>query len=412
MMRVAIVIIALLTGLLARAYEMTLEQCVDSALLHSPRLQAASLEVDRARIMRSTAFDPPNTEVTLKQETTGGGGPENGVYFGQEFDFPTKYVARHKSLAAQGDLAATRHSQQAVEVRREVSELYYSMLYSRELLRLNAELGAVYSDFCNVAEIRLREGDAGQLELMNARRVSEKNMLDGQQELTAYRNLQLEMERLTGIADVDPAGAFETPHAVSLREDGAAGVDSLDFASSAAGRVAAAEVAVADREYFLARHDVLPSIRLGATVQALIKSFNPYHIERLPFEKGNFMGFEVGITVPLFFGATSARIKAADVDRRISLLNMQTAETLALSESERLRSELASVSNRIIYYKESALPQAAEIERIAKVSYELGDISYVEYISNMETVYEIYREYAAAVNTYNQTLLRLEAIFW
>ena len=394
----------------AKAEVFTLEQCVDTALAHNPSVAAAALSVEKQRILQSTAFNPPMTEVTLKQETTGGGGPENGVYFGQEFDFPTLYLARHKSLVARSELEAGRLNVLLADISGEVGRLYYSLLYSRELLKLNARLDTLYAEFCRVASVRLAEGEIGPLELMNARRVREKNEMERVAELSNYQALQRELQTVMGCASLPepvdmpfrPIGF--SPDTVAVPAAG------FDFANTVRGRLAAGEIAVAEKEYSEARHEFLPGIRLGATVQALIKSFNPYHVDRQPFEKGNFMGFEVGITVPLFFGAQSARVKAADAQRRISQLEMQTAENQAVGEVEKLRGQLASVCSRLTYYETKALPQAEEIKRIAKVSYELGDIDYIEYISNMETAFEIFREYASCINEHNQTLLRLQSL--
>lgn len=398
------IIILMILGTMfpVRGEVMTLEQCVDSALVYSPSVAVAALEIERARVMKGTAFNPPMTEITLKQETTGGGGPENGVYFGQQFDFPTLYVARHRSLQAQGDLAASRFDLLVRDIRKEVAAAYCSLQYSKELLRLNSELGTVYDEFCRLAEVRLKEGETSPLELLNARRVSEKNAMERQQEQQNYRQWQLELQRLTGCEGVE-ADNWDTELIVAEES-------SFDFASTARGTVALKEIAVAEREYSVVKNELLPEIRIGATVQALIKSFNPYNVERLPFGKGNFMGFEVGISVPLFFGAQASRIKAADVDRKISLLNLETVENQVMSERTKLQSEIASEATRLKYYRETALPQAEEIRRIATVSYELGDIDYMEYISNLETAYTIYREYASSLNAYRQSMILLEAL--
>ena len=403
MLRLCFFISALLALLPCRAAVLSLEQCVDSALARNPALAAAALSVERARILKATAFNPPMTEISLKQETTGGGGPENGVFFGQEFDFPTLYLARHKSLEARRALEADRFGALLAEVRGQVGSIFYSLLYSRELLRLNASLDSLYGEFCRVASVRLEQGDVGPLELMNARRLREKNEMERQAELSRYQSLLRDLQRVTGCVSLPEPADVPFGPIVSTVAD-------FDFATSSRGRVAAGELAVAEREYAEARNEFLPGIRLGATVQALIRSFNPYNVERLPFAKGNFMGFEVGVTVPLFFGAQSARLKAADAQRRISLLDMQSAEVEASSEILKLRSLLSSDAARLEYYRSTALPQAREIRRVATVSYEFGDISYIEYISNMETAAAVFREYASCVDSYNQTLLRLESL--
>lgn len=381
---------------------MSLEQCIDSAMANNPAVAAAALQVEKARILQGTAFDAPKTEITLKQETTGGGGPENGVAFGQEFEFPTLYVARHKSLSASTRLEESRFNRLAIELERDVTLAYYDLLYQRTLINLNDSLGKIYDEFCRVASERFNAGESGRLEMMNAKRVKEKNDMELRSLKIKYAGALSELKRLTGCrVDFD----------IDDREFGALPLDPtseyLDFNTTAKGVEAERAVDAAERDIAVARNEFMPGIRLGATVQALIKGFNPYHVDRQRFEQGNFMGFEVGVTVPLFFGATSARLKAARTDKRIALLNREMAEAESRSESERLRATLTSVRESMEYFRTSALPDAREIERIARVSYELGDIDYLEYISNMETAYSVYREYADCLNDYNQTVINL-----
>lgn len=377
----------------------TLEECVDSALAHNPAVTAAALEIERARIMQGTAFDPPKTEVTLKQDATDGGGPENGVYFGQEVDFPSLYVARGKSLKAATRLQESRFDLLAAEVERDVTQAWNLAAYNAELLRLNAELGAIYEEFCRVAKVRLEEGDCGPLEEMNARRVREKNEMERRSLLNDYRNSLIQLQTLTGIdGELSP----EFPPYGPMTKQGDR--EEIAFSATIRGTVAAREVEIAERALTEARNELLPGIKIGATAQALIKGFNPYHIERNRFSQGNFMGFEVGITVPLFFGAGRARVKAADADRRIALLNMETEERKTASEKSSLTETLETIEEKLEYYRNTALPQADEIKRVALVSYEYGDIDYLEYIANLETAYEVYCEYADCLNDYNTTV--------
>lgn len=410
----------LLSSFLFSVRALTLEACVDSALAHSPVAAAAALEAGKARILRGTAFDPPMTEVTLKQETTGGGGPENGVYFGQEFEFPTVYAARSRSLKARQYLAESRFDIVAAEVERDVASAYWDAACSRELLRLNAELDTVYAEFCRVAAVRLEQGEIGRLELMNAERAREKNAMERDRLQLDYDSRILRLRTLTGITipiEIDPEsgpvpGCAPVPwgaHNSDIFPCGAH-TPSVIFSETLRGRLASREITLAEKELALARNELLPGIRLGATVQALIKGFNPYHIERLPFEKGNFMGFEVGLTVPLFFGAKSARIRAAEADRRIAELNMEAARADAEREMTETEGRLKSLESRLEHYRTTALPRADEIKRIAMVSYRLGDIDYMEYISNLEAAYSVYADYALCLNDWRQALTNLKAI--
>lgn len=381
-----------------------LDACLDSALSRSPAMGAAALDVEKARILKGTAFDAPYTGITLKQETTGGGGPENGVLFSQDFDFPTVYTARGRQLDALYRLEQNRLGVQARVMMRQVEAAYHNLLYQEELLRLNARLGAEYEKFLRIATIRHQEGESSALEMMNAERMLEKNGLE---------RSALEADLAAGVTtlrsliftdrDILPSDTllYEIPYTPE---------ENFHFESTLRGAEARGMVDVADRDIALAKNQLLPGISLGATVQALIKSFNPYHIERERFRQGNFMGFEVGISVPLFFGAQQSRIKAAGAEKAAVLLRNEYAGAEAASEVARLSGLLANITERIGRIRSSSIPRADEIRRLAEVSYNFGEIDYIEYIANIETSYAVYRELADAINEYNQIVIQLKEI--
>ena len=387
-----------------KAAVLSLEACIDSALANNPAVAAAALAVEKARLLERTAFNPSGTEITLKQETTGGGGPENGVYFGQSFDFPTVYMARRRALKEGSVLASGRFNVKAAEIEKEVSLAYCKALYARECLRLGSELETVYDTFRKVAEARYKEGETGVLELMNADRMLEKLGMEIRETGLEYAAAIASLKALTGCREEFELGN-ECYGAMEFILP-----EMMEFGNTHRGAVAGREIALAERELALAKNEMLPEIRLGATVQALIKGFNPYHIDRQRFEKGNFMGFEVGVSVPLFFGAGASKIRAAAAEKRISILNMEAAESEARQEFDTLSAALRTLASSLVRYEERAMPRAREMERIAGVSYELGDIDYVEYIANIEGAYEVYREYAALVYDYNCTVIKLKNI--
>lgn len=406
---IVILLLACLLPAFANAREqyrlLSLEECVDSALANNPAIGAAALEVEKSRVLRRSAFDPPKTEILLKQETTGGGGTENGVFFGQDFDFPTLYVARHRALLAGNELQISRFRVLEAEIEKEVSSIYYSLLYIDRLLDLNSELDSIYGEFCRVAGARMEVGESGALEVMNAERAREKNSLARMDLIQRQTALTIRMQTVTGCTlKVLPSGKEFGPIPY-LSE-----TEAFDFNRTVRGAAADNEVMLAEKEITVARNEFMPGIRVGATVQAFLKGFNPYHVDRQPFDKGNFMGIEVGITVPLFFSAGSSRLKAAGFEREISILRREAAAADAGSEVLRLSADLESLKQRLGRYVSTSVPRADEIKRISLVSYNLGEIDYVEYIANLEAVYSVYQEYADCVNEYNQTVISLKNI--
>lgn len=387
-----------------QALRLPLAACVDSALSRNPSVAAAALDVEKARLLKGTAFDAPYTGITLKQETTGGGGPENGVLFSQDFDFPTVYTGRHRRLDALYRLEQSRYGLQARAVAREVEKAYYSLIYREQLLRLNTGLDSLYAEFLKVANVRYKEGESGALEMMNAERMLEKSRLERQAIENDIAAEAAFLRRLTcNEYDILPADTVLSP--LPYTPDG-----DFDFSSTLRGAEARGLIEVADREVSLAKNEMLPGISLGATVQALIKSFNPYHIERERFRQGNFMGFEVGLTVPLFFGAPRSRLKAASAGKAAAVLRNEYADAEARLELKTLQTRLRTIATRLEQIQSVGVPRADEIRRLAEVSYKYGEIDYLEYIANIETAFGVYRDLADTVNEYNQTVIQLKEI--
>ncbi len=82
-------------------------------------------------------------------------------------------------------------------------------------------------------------------------------------------------------------------------------------------------VRVADLQVERARQGMWPSLNVGLRHQLVISGMNPYDIDRSRFDKGNWMGFEVGVAFPLFYGSQKAKKEAAKLDVDIARARRQ-----------------------------------------------------------------------------------------
>ena len=381
---------------------LTEEECIDIALLNNPSVRASRLAVERAKALQGTAFDVDATAVTLSQDATGGGSPENGINFSQDFDFPTLYVARHKALKAETALQESSRDAAANELVKNVRSAYYDLLYNRRKLANLQAQDSIYRTVLFLAKARYEEGETSRLELMNAEQLLQSNTMAMQ---AARNSCDESADALRVFLNVEDDIVPAQSDLVALPE--CLPAQSVDFATTPVGRMAENEVRLGERNLRVARQGYLPGITVGATTQLLIKGFNPYNIDRERFEKGNFMGFEVGLKVPVFFGATRAKAKAAQKD--LEMAKMRREQLAAESEKEYSTwvKRYSTALDNLNYYRSEGVAQAHEMARLAKVSYELGDIGYVEYIRNLEAAAQLNSSYADAINEYNQAVIML-----
>lgn len=384
---------------------MTLQECINMALENNLSMKAGAVTVGKARDLQGTAFDMEKTSVTLSQDPTSGGSSDNGITVSQSFEFPTVYAARRKYLkaetvAVQSSLAVTRN-----EVIRDVSVYYYMLLHDRRAIEVLQAQDSVYGRFVSLASARYKAGEAGNLELINAERIRNENRIEMEKAEKSYRSAMLAFRQLLNTdtvvvpADVSlPVIRQEMPEA------------SVSFEQTPLGGMYAARITASERNLSLAKQGYMPGLSIGLTGQMLIKGFNPYDIERNSFEKGNFMGFEVGMRVPLFWGSQKAKVKAAQRDVELAEISHRQAEQQIDKEYRDGLNELFRAKKVLDYYTAQGNGQGERISRLSQMSYENGEIGYVEYIQNQQTALDVQLRYANAINDYNQAIIMLNYI--
>ena len=119
------------------------------------------------------------------------------------------------------------------------------------------------------------------------------------------------------------------------------------------------------------------------------------------------MGFEFGVGVPLFYGATKAKVKAAKQERDILALEIKQKEQQRTQEYATALTRLQQARQKLEYYQKEGDPQAAEILRLATIEYEAGEISYIEYTNAIQESVAIRLSAAEAANDYRQAQVQL-----
>lgn len=382
----------------------SLDECLRIATENNLIMKSAGIAVERAKAMQGTAFDVEKTGVTLGQDPTGGGSPDNALTFSQTFSFPTVYGAKHKLLKEETELERKRQEMTRNELMRSVSAEYCNLLYTIERQHILTRQAAIYKRFRFLADAKLKYGETGKLEQMNAARLNRENEIALQNIGRDVETARLRLQQLLNTTEtLTPA---EDSLVVIGDQDAALG----DYNPEATplGQMLAQRQRVSEQNIKVERQSFLPDISIAASTQFLLKGWNPYNVDRSRFDKGNFMGFEVGVSVPLFFGAQRARLKSARHDAELARTEAEEQLLQLRSRHAEAQNDLRKAQANLDYYTTQGIPQADKLERISQVSYEKGAIGYVEYIQNLQTAVDIRNAYATAVNEYNQAAISIK----
>ena len=157
------IILLLLLPSFVQAQQRSLQQFVDSVLVHSPHIRTlqARMEADEAAAHAENRLDDP--EVSFRYMW---GSPkdemndEKDLIVSQSFDFPTAYL--HRSQIKRHDIRNARVAYQAAchDVLLQATQLAVELCYNDTLLHLVRQQDAMSEDFLSAESTRFKEGHA------------------------------------------------------------------------------------------------------------------------------------------------------------------------------------------------------------------------------------------------------------
>lgn len=390
------------TGL-SQTRKVSLQECINMALEKNPQMQVANKSVERAKALQGTAWEIDKTELSLSQDPTSGGSPDNALSLSQSIEFPTYYIARHKQLKAETQAERSKAAVVRLSLENAVKAAYYQAVYQAEKLRVLESQDSLLAQYRTLAEKRYKAGETRQLELLSAERLQRENKMEVLAAHNELETAQLLLSRLVG--------SVET---VEPKEDSLLPLDwkqaSYNYSQTPDGQYSADRLKVSEQAVRVAKNGFAPSLSLSLRNQLVISSWNPYDQDRSRFDGGNFMGFEVGVGIPLFYGATRAKVKAARKEREMIALEIKEQEQLRQQEYLSALSRMNAAYVRYTYYNEEGRERSDKMAEQGLLEYSQGEISYLEYMNVLQESIDLRLKRASALNDYNQCVLVMEKL--
>ena len=363
----------------------SLQQCIDMALTENLQIRSADLGIEQAKALQGTAFNPAKTGIEYAQDPITTDLIDKKIGITQSFEFPTVYTSQGKMLKQETLLAEKSKNITQNEIVRNVSETYYNMLHALQTVNLLRQQDSIYADFSQKATVRYNTGESSQLEKMNAENKYQENRLQLKQALSDLASRQLEMQKLLNTNESILPQENELQKLPDLM--------SADTASVSANPLIGyfdQQLNVNTAQANVEKNKLLPDI------------FGGYY-----FTDTKVPGFQVGISVPLFFGAQRSKIKAANIrSTQIGMEKQQAVQSLQNAYAVQYN-EYLKAKESLTYYETAGVTQANDMVRVANASYRIGEIGYMEYIQNLQTAIGIKLQYAEAVNRFNQSIILL-----
>lgn len=388
----------------------TVQDLIAYAYQNSPyilRVREAWREtVEQYRI--TTGYPDPELKFTYFPEPieTRLGPQDWTASLNQKIPFPGKLAQAGKVVEAEARVAHINLDRTVKAVMASVRKSFYELLYIRTAKEVVTQNLRLLEHLRKVGETAYARDRAALMDMVKAQSQLGQIRYDG----ILLDELEFtEKTRLNGLLNRTPDarigilldGGFE-PVIFELK-----GLYGLAETNQEEIRKARALVEMAGANAELADFENLPDFNVGvfyASIGELDMPVRPQDTGR------DSLGFQVGITIPLWFDKNRGRVARAEAGIR----KARAAEEVAITETRTrvhdLFFRLNNARRLIVLYRDDLLPQAVKAMEIAETWYREGQASFSDFVETQAVYYNFQLSLARARADYGKFLAGLEQL--
>lgn len=384
----------------------TVDQAIEIGLKNNQDIKAKEMDILSTAALRKTAGELAQTSVNFQYGNNEGFEYNDGLMVSQTIPFPTLFGARKNLVKEQVKGKEWLKLLSENDLKSQIRTYYYQLEYLEHNATTLARLDSIYVDFIEIAALRYRTGDTKKIDISTAEtKQGEIRLLYEQNEvlrMNAYQSLK-NLLQIEGDFSISSASGYQ-PLAIDNV------LDSSLISNHPQIQALYQEAKIAEQNKKVERAKGLPEFTIGYNNISLIGPHTKNGVEQFYGRDKRFSFFDVGLTIPINFGATKARIRSLDYQK-------QSAEQSAQWQKEKLQTDLNNAFKayeqnvaQYRYFSEKALPNANEIINASQLGYRTGDISYVEYLFSVQTATDTQLNYLKSIQQVNESVIYIYSL--
>lgn len=373
-----------------------LSKAIAEAVAHNPELamRRHAVRMQQGAGLRTLAPAPPSVSVNYAFVPAGLGlraFGERTVEISQTVEFPTTMYLRSRQASAEVTTAEAEWLAARSELSGRVASAYYTALAHKAKLKLAEENLALAVEFARTSGIRRSVGEGTRLEQLTSdvQKAQAANDLDAARAL--YAVSMNEMLALMGRSGERADAAVMLTDSLSYRAPPVAASRTNPSVLSSLHRREAASIGST-----LAWTSWLPSLSASYFRQS---------------RDGNsgFYGVSFGLSIPVwFFLDQRGRVEESSAALSIAESAYRVTVDSVARTVKNVMHEIAAAESQVKRCVNELAPQADEILRSAHLSFDAGEIGYLEFLAARQTFLQTRHASIDALLKYNIALVRLE----
>lgn len=375
-----------------------LNAAIDSAYANNLSFKSDKLNVEAYSKLKQAAWDLPQTSVTGEYGQFNSAFTDTKFGVSQSFKFPTVYLKQKSVLTNEWKNAELTLAIRKAELKKEVSTIYYSLVYTAQVKSVLLGMDSVYSVFLKNAALKFEKGESNILEKNTAESQRGQIQLQLQQVEQEYVNLLLEFNVLVnGKTSVVPLATPLKMNAPLIADESAVKQHPFLLQLEKQQQISKSKLK-------LEKSMLLPDLFAGYS-NASITGLGPDNVYYS--SSSRFQSFQAGIGIPLFFGSQKAKISTLKINQQIAENNVNAGNALFQLNYKKAMQEYSTNANMVNYYESKAIKNAEETLNAAFVQYRSGNINYLEWVMLTNQAVSIKVDYLNAVKKLNNSIIEL-----
>ena len=375
-----------------------LQPAIDTALKNNLNVKNEKLRSDYQKKITKTSANIPQANIIGEYGQINSSYSDNRFGISQSFNFPTVYSNQKNILSEEWKTTLLSVALKEAEVKKMVREVFYTFLYLKEKEKLLLRNDSIYGNFLERANLRFEKGESNVLEKSTAE--TQRGMLSLQLKQVQQ---DLELVQLQFMLLLNTSNRY-IPTEVSLKLNGNVNMDSSLVNAHPALKIAEQQKRISFLNQKLEKSKLLPDLNIGYYSMTMkgTGADNKFYTT-----SSRFQALQVGIGIPLFFGAQKAKISASRINQTIAA-NAYSQETRLLqNQYQSVIGQYLTNLSMVNYFETSALKNATLIQDAASKQFANGEINYLEWVMLTNQAIGIQSNYLDAIKNLNETLIQI-----
>jgi cobalt-zinc-cadmium resistance protein CzcA len=342
--------------------------------------------------LRKKPTDIPKTSFSLEYGQLNSAFNDSRIFINQSFQLPRVYMRQASAYQSAIEVASAQKIVKKADLHLLVRQLCFKIIDLDRRAVIIDELNKNFREWTRIAELQQKAGEISESILASVKIQFAENRL---------QKNRLESDRITLIQELSmllhSSQRIVPEYTNAINAPIIDGVTTLESHPS----ILLADATIKERKSLtmLERNRLSPDINLGYSNLSIIGWQTPNGISQKYYGASNRFGvYQVGLGLPIFNGASKARVKASRIGEEIAEVQKQQLLDQLSTQYIQLRERYLQHKNAYDYYEKEGLMYAKTMISQATTRLTAGDIPFAEWALLVSQSLQISISHAASLH--------------